>query len=123
MIDALALFASHLLYLASVWNVVRDLLILSKRRMATRSSRLALTFVPGDLVFLSSKIYIFTCVTSVLVYFPLLNNALTLYKLEHHRECNLRFGCNFDMLSKASIDQNELQLITSLMLRYSGHLA
>ena len=109
MIDALALFASHLFDLASVWNLVRELLILSKRRMASRSSRLAPTFVPGDLVFLSSKVYIFTCVTNVLVYFPLLINGLTLYKLERHRECNLLFGCNCDMPSKASVDQNELQ--------------
>ena len=91
--------------------------------MASRSSRLAPTFVPGDLVFFSSQVYMFTCVTNALVYFPLLINGLTLYKLEHHRECNLLFGCNWDMLSKASIDQNQLQFITSLILRYSGHLA
>ena len=115
-IFALSLFASHLFDLASVWNVVRELLMLSKQRMASRSSRLSPTFVLGDLVFLSSKVYIFTCVTSVLVYFPLFINGLTLYKLEHHRECNLLFGCNCDMLSKASIDQNQLQLITSLIL-------
>ena len=87
--------------------------------MASRSSWLAATFVLGDLAFLSSKVYIFTCVTSVLVYFLLLINGLTLYKLEHHRECNLLFGCNCDMLSKASIDQNELQLITSLILQWT----
>jgi len=92
--------------------------------MASRSSRLTVAFVLGDLVFLSSKVYIFTYMTSVLVYFPLLINGLTLlYKLEHHRECNLLFGCNCDMLSKTFIDQNQLQLITSLMLRYIGHLA
>ena len=78
--------------------------MLSKRHMASRSSRLAPTFVPGELVFLSSQVYIFTCVTSVLVYFPLFINDLTLYKLEHHRECNLLFGCSCDILSKASID-------------------
>ena len=89
--------------------------------MASRSSRLAATFVHGDLVILSSRVYIFTCVTSVLVYFPLLINGLTLCKLEHHRECNLLFGCNGDMLSKAYIDQNEFQLITSII--YDGHLA
>jgi hypothetical protein len=122
-IDTRALNVSHLFDLASVWNVVRELLIIPKRRMASRSSRLAPAFVLGDLVFLSSKVYIFTCVTSVLVYFPLLINGLTLYKLEHHRECNLLFCCNWDMLSKASIDHNKLRLITSLMLRYSGHLA
>ncbi len=44
--------------------------------------------------------------------------GLTLYKLEHHRECDL-FCCNCDMLSKASIDQNELQLIPSLILRWT----
>ena len=114
-IDALTLFASHLFGLASVWNGVRELLTLSKRRMASRSSRLAPSFVLGDLVFLFSKVYIFTCVTSVLVYFPLLINGLTLYNLKHHRECNLIFGCNCDMLSKASIDQNIIQMITSIM--------
>ena len=57
---------------ASVWNVVRELLTLSKRCMVSRSSRLAATFVVGDLVFLSSKVYIFTCMTSVLVHFPFL---------------------------------------------------
>ena len=119
MIHALALFASHLFDLAGFWNEVRESLTLAKRRMASRSSRLAPTFVLGDLVFLSSKVYIFTCVTNVLVYFPLLINGLTFYKLEHHRECNLLFGCNCDMLSKASIDQNKLQLITSLMLQWA----
>jgi hypothetical protein len=118
-IDALALFASHLFDLASVWNVVRELLTLSKRRMASRSSRLAPTFVHGDLVSLYSKVYIFTSVTNVLVYFLLSINGSTLYKLEHHRECNLFFGCNCDMLSKASNDQNELQLITSLILQWT----
>jgi hypothetical protein len=42
--------------------------------------------------------------------------ALALHKLEHHCECNLLFGCNCDILSKASIDQNIFQLITSIML-------
>jgi hypothetical protein len=115
-IDALALFASHLFDLASVWNVVRELLTLCKRRMASRSPRLNPAFVLGDFAFLFSKVYIFTCATSVLVYFLLLINGLTLYKLEHYRECNLLFGYNCDMLYKASIDQNELQFITSLIL-------
>jgi len=52
-------------------NVVREFLALSKQCVASRSSRLALSFVLGDLVFLSSKVYIFTCVTDVLVHFPL----------------------------------------------------
>ena len=72
MIDALALFASHLFDLASVWNVVRELLTLSKQCMASRSSRLAPTFVHGYSVILSPKLYILTCVTSVMVHFPLL---------------------------------------------------
>ena len=104
MIDALALFSSHLFDLASVWNVVRELLTLSKRRMASRSSRLVADFVLSDLVFIFSKVYIFTCLTTVLVYFLLLINGLTLYKLEHQRKCNILFGCNCDMISKASID-------------------
>ena len=119
MIDALALFASHLFDLASVWNVVRELLTLSKRQMASRSSRLAPSFVLGDLVFLFSKVYIFTCVTNVLVYFLLLINGLTLHKLEHHRECNLLFCCNCDMFPKACIDHNELHLITYPRLQWS----
>ena len=72
MIDAPVLFASHLFDLVNVRNVVQELLTLSKQCMASRSSRLAPTFVRGDLVFLSSKVYIFTCVTSVLAHFPLL---------------------------------------------------
>ncbi len=39
--------------------------------MVSRSSRLAATFVHGDLIFLSSKVYIFTYVTNVLVHFTL----------------------------------------------------
>ena len=45
--------------------------------------------------------------------------GLALYKLEHHRECNVLFGCNCDVFSKASIHQNELQLITFLMLQWT----
>jgi hypothetical protein len=53
--------------------------------------------------------------------FPVLNTVgFALYKLEHHCECNLLFGCNCDMLSKRSIDPpNELQLITSIMLQWT----
>ncbi len=50
MIDAPSLLASHLFELASVWNVVRELTP-SKQCMASRSSRLAVTFVLCDLVF------------------------------------------------------------------------
>jgi hypothetical protein len=70
-INALALFASHLFDMASVWKVVRELLKLSKQCLASLSSRLAPTFVRGNLVFLFA-IYIFTCVTNILVLFPLL---------------------------------------------------
>jgi hypothetical protein len=45
--------------------------------------------------------------------------GLPLYKLEHYRECNLLFGCNCDILFKASIDQNELRSITSLILQWT----
>ena len=100
MIDAPAPFASHLFDLASVWNVVQELLTLSNQCMASRSPRLAPTFVPGNLVFISSKVYIFTFVTSVLVYFPLLINGLTLFKLEHHLGRYIPSVCNCDMLSK-----------------------
>ena len=100
-IDALALFVNHLFDLESVWNIVRELLTLSKQCMASRSPRLAPTFVPGNLVFLSSKVYIFTYVTSVLGYFPLLINGLKLFKLEHHRGRNLLSVCNCDVISKS----------------------
>jgi len=99
-IDAPAPFASHLFDFASVWNAVRELLTLFKQCMAPRSPQLAPTFVPGNLVFLSSTVYIFTYVTSVLVYFPLLINGLIFFKLEHHHGRNLLSVCNFDMLSK-----------------------
>jgi len=51
----MALFASHLFDLASVWNVVRELLTLCNERMASCTSRLAAAFVLGDLVFLFFK--------------------------------------------------------------------
>ncbi len=58
--------------------------------------------------------------TNVLVHFPVIDKVgFTLYKLEHYRECNLLFGGNCDMLSKASIDQNELHLITSPILQWT----
>jgi hypothetical protein len=72
MIDAPALFANHLFDLAIVWKVVRELLALSNRYIASRSSRLAATFDLGDLAFLSSKVYIFTLVINVLIHFILL---------------------------------------------------
>jgi hypothetical protein len=59
-IDSPDLVASHLFELASIWNVVRELLAVSKQCIAPRSSRLAQTFVLGYFVFLSSKVYIFT---------------------------------------------------------------
>ena len=45
--------------LASVRDVVRELLTLSKQRMAARCSKPAPTFVVGDFVFFSLKGYIF----------------------------------------------------------------
>ena len=47
--------ADRLTELASVRDVVRDLLTLSKQRMAARSSRPTPVFHVGDYVFLSSK--------------------------------------------------------------------
>ena len=52
---ALAPFFERLIELASVRDVVRELLTLSKQRMANRSSKPAPTFVVGDLAFLSSN--------------------------------------------------------------------
>jgi hypothetical protein len=50
-----ALVVERLSELTNVREVVRELLTLSKQRMAARSSRPAPTFVVGDFVFLSSK--------------------------------------------------------------------
>ena len=71
-IDAPALLASNLFDLVSVWNVVRELLTLSKQCTASCSSRLAPIFVLGDLVFLTSKVCIYTCVAVAWVHFTLL---------------------------------------------------
>ena len=68
------LVANHFFDLASVWNVVRESLTLSEQCMASRSSRLGLTFVHGDLIFHSSKFYIFTWVINILVHLTLLKN-------------------------------------------------
>jgi hypothetical protein len=67
-IDSPDLVANHLFDFASVWNVVRELLALSKQYPASLSSWLAATFILGDLVFFSSKVYIFTCVINVLAH-------------------------------------------------------
>ena len=70
------LFASHLFDLASVWNVVRELLTLSKRRMASRSSRLAVAFILGYLVFLFFKgLHIHLC-DHCLGLFPIIDKWL-----------------------------------------------
>ena len=61
--------------LASVCNVVQELLTVSKQCLASRSFRIALPFVLGELAFLSSKVYIFTCVINVLVHLPLLKKG------------------------------------------------
>jgi hypothetical protein len=71
-IDSPALVANNLFDFASVWNVVRKLLTLSKQCLAFGCSRLALTFVSSDLVFLSSKVYILLWVINVLVHLTLL---------------------------------------------------
>ena len=89
MIDAPALFVNHFFDLASVCNVVRELLALSKLCPASRSSRLTTTFILGDLIFLSSKVYM-TIHNSLCDHrfgpFHVIDKVgLTLYKLEHHR--------------------------------------
>jgi hypothetical protein len=55
LIVAPALFADSLTKLASVRDVVRELLTLSKQRMVACSSRPSPIFAVGDFVFLSSK--------------------------------------------------------------------
>jgi hypothetical protein len=72
-IDAPAFFVNHLFDLTSICIVAQELLLaLSKLCPASRSSQLATTCVLGDLVFLSSKVYIFPCVIIGLVYSTLL---------------------------------------------------
>ena len=89
MIDAPALFVNHLFDLESVWDVVRELLALSKLCPASRSSRLATTFVPSDIVFLSSKVYNYLCDQCLGPFHVFDKVGLTLYKLEHHRGCTI----------------------------------
>jgi hypothetical protein len=55
LIVAHALDAERLAELASVRDVVREFLTISKQRMSDRSSKQAPSFVVGDFVFLSSK--------------------------------------------------------------------
>jgi len=50
-----ASIANRLIDLASIRDVVRELLTVSKQRMTARSSRSATIFFVGDFVFLSSK--------------------------------------------------------------------
>jgi hypothetical protein len=50
-----ATFDERLAELASVRDVIRELLTLSKQRMVARSSKPAPFFFMGDFVFLSSK--------------------------------------------------------------------
>jgi hypothetical protein len=88
--------------------------------MASRSSRLAATFVPGIFSISFFKGLHIHLHDQCLGPFHVVDKiGLPLCKFEHHRECNLLFGCNCDMLSKASIDKNELQLITYLMLQWT----
>jgi len=118
--DAPALVADHLFYLASIWNLVRELLMLSKQCLASCSSQLALPFVLGDLVFLSSKVYIVTWVINVLTHLRLLKkltwNFTSLLNIVLDASS---FVCNWDLISKASIDHNELKMITYLMLHWT----
>ena len=87
--------------------------------MTSRSSRLAPTFVLGDLVFLSSKVYICTCVTIFLVHCTLLIKLAWQCTSLNIIVDAAFLVCNCVMLSKASIDQNEVQLITYLMLQWA----
>jgi hypothetical protein len=120
-IDAPALLANHLFELASVWNIVREL-TLSKQCLTSRSSRRAAAFVLGDLVFLSSKVYIFNCMTIVLVHFTWL--------------INLACSCtSFNIIVDATLclvaivtcclryPLIKMNFSWSYLLRYSGHLA
>jgi len=86
---------------------------ISKQCLASRSYQLAATFVPGDFEFLSSKVYIFTCVIGVLDHLTLLIFGLNVHKLKINVDTAFFFFCNCDLLSKASnldieIDQNKL---------------
>jgi hypothetical protein len=71
-IDAPNFVVDRIFDLSSIWNVDRGLVTLSKQCMTSRSSRLASTFVLGDLAFLSPKVYIFIRAISVLTHSRLL---------------------------------------------------
>ena len=106
---ALAPVVERLTKLASVRDVVRDLLTLSRQRMAACSSRPAPTFVVGDFIFLFSKrlhIYLqkykhlrdqrldpFQVIEKV---------GLKSYKLKLPQGCRLHLVFHRDLLSKAT---------------------
>ena len=100
MIDAPALFANQLFDdFTSVWNVVRELLTLSKQCLASRSSRVAPTFVRGDLVFPFFKVLHNHLCDQCLGPIDIVKVGLKVYELKHDHGCNLLFVCNCDMLS------------------------
>ena len=101
--------ADRLTDLVSVREVVRELLILSKQRMAARSSRPAPVFCPGDLVYLSSKglhIHSQKCKhlrDQRLGPFPVIESiGMKSYKLQLPKACRLHPVFHCDLLSKAN---------------------
>ena len=110
LIGAPAFVADRLSELASVRHVVRELLTISKQRMAARSSRQAPIFAIGDFVFMSSTkgLHIHSqkckhlrdqCIGPFQV---LKKIGLKSYRLKSPPECRLHPVFHCDLLSKAS---------------------
>ncbi len=109
LIGATAPVAGRLTELASIRDVVRELLTLSKQRMAARSSRPAPVFLVNDYVFLYSKglhIHSQKCKhlrDQRLGPYQLLEKVgLKSYKLKLPQGCRLHPVFHCDVLSKAS---------------------
>jgi hypothetical protein len=104
------LVAEHLTALASIRDDVRELLTLSKQRLAAHSSKPAPTFVVGDFIFLSSKglhIHSQKCKhlrDQRLGPFQVIEKVgIKSYRLKLPPECSFHSVLHCDLLTKASI--------------------
>ena len=102
--------ADRLIDLASVRDVVRELLTISKQQVAARSSRPAPTFVADDFVFLSSKVFnihpqnLKHLRDRRLGPFEVLEKiGSKSYKLKLPLGCRLHYVFHCDLLSKACV--------------------